>query len=708
MNTIFNNTYANYFELAVQIDPHSRLFCCICEGRGIIADKVKLAFEDANGNELFDVNSYQKAEYIWEQPPHIPCTKITERLSDGNEAMPSVIDIVYTVKRDGIDCEAVGLPKDVFPCFRGELIFGEGDDCMAVCLDRDIKQDDFRSALGPVVCKIDDSLFDRKTDEALTVKGTASERLGYSWSSQRYTFEAKGKLSLITHRHVYEQRFRTRYSPINKNNTFPKPPAGWMTWYAVMFGASEDAVLKNAQWQRENLYDYGADTIWVDWEWYHSAFDNAEAPENIGYFSPDPVRYPHGMKYVSDKIRELGFIPALWIGPTNEPAMTDTCRKYKDSIYVDKVSWCGKYFFDITDEKIRDELIPEAISKVKEWGYDALKWDCLPITLAYADQFHEYLKHPEMTSVEALREICQRARDILGKDFYMLSCAGVNDREVMMASDIFDGARIGNDIFTWKEFISDFVERILRFYPYHNVVLYCDPDNVVIRPEFNDYEQAKSRVSAVSLLGLPITLGDDLTALPEERVELLRRVLPTLNIHPKDIREGTHNGERFLTNLAVNLPYEAWNVVNLLNLLEEDAEFTIDFDRDLHLDDEEYLVFDYWNREFVGKMRDSLTVTLSGTASAVYSIRKATNHPQLLSSSRHISQGAAEISAVEWDADSKTLSGHSKVVKGDPYKIWVYVPDGYRAVGYEIKNNVAEIIPDTSETKEITWSIRFY
>ena len=707
MKTEFNNTYANYFDLAVGIDRDTRSFRCFREGRGVIAENISLSFESETGEKLFDALSFGKAEFFWEQPPHIPQTKITERLTEGGDGLPAVLDVVYTVTREGIYCEVVGLPDGIVPVFCGSLHYGDGDDSMAVCLDRDKAQDDFRSAYGPAVSKIDDSIFDRRTDSAVTVSGSVSHRLCYSWADGCYGFTVKGKLSLTFTDRVYEGKFRTRYKPINKHNTFPKPPAGWMTWYAVMFDACEEKVIANAEWQKKYLADYGADTVWVDWEWYHSAFHNPDASDNIGYFSPYPVRYPNGMKYVSDRIRELGFIPALWIGPTCEPAKTATFEKYIGSVYAERLSWCGKYFFDITDERIRDELIPDAINKVTEWGYDALKWDCLPITLAYADQYHECLKHPDITSVEALRAICEKARDILGEDFYMLSCAGVNDREVLMASDIFDGARIGNDIFTWKEFISDFVERIMRFYPYHNVVLYCDPDNVVIRPEFNNIDQAKSRVSAVSVLGLPITLGDDLTVLPEERVELIRRTLPTLNIHPKDIRESIHDGRRFLVNLAVSAEYEDWNVVDLLNLLEEEASFTLAFDRDLHLDDGEYLVFDYWNRNFLGRLSDSVTVTLPGTASAVLSVRKVTGHPQILSTSRHITQGAAELSHVRWDDTTKTLSGYSEVVAGDGYRIYVYVPEGYTPTGFEVSGGICVLEPDCSSSGTVGWSIEF-
>jgi len=707
MNTVFNNTYANYFELAVAIDRDTRTFRCMREGRGVIADNVCLTFEKADGTVAFDVKAFAKAEYIWEQPPHIPCTKITQRLTEGGEGIPSVIDVVYTVWRDRIDVKVVGLPADLMPVFRGCLIWGKVDDCFAVCLNRDDAEKDFRSALGPAVSPADDALFDRMKDEALIVEGGIGREIGFCWACEHYTATVKGDLTLRYLGQVFEQKFRTRYKPINKNNTFPKPPAGWMTWYAVLFNAGEKAVLENAKKQKEYFYDYGADTIWVDWEWYHEAFDNPNAPQHIGYFSPDPVRYPNGLKYVSDEIRKLGFTPALWVGPTSEPTMTDTVKKYIDSVYVDKVSWCGQYFFDITDERIRDELIPAAFEKVKEWGYDALKWDCLPITLAYADQFHEYLKHPEMTSVEALRALCQKAREVMGEDFYMLSCAGVNDREVMMASDIFDAARIGNDIFKWHEFISDFVERILRFYPYHNTVLYCDPDNVVIRPEFNDYEQAKSRVSTVSLLGLPVTLGDDLTQLPMERVELLRRALPTLDAHPKDLREGTHDGKRFLINLAINRPFEAWNVAAVLNLLENEADTTVDLSRDLKLADGEYLVYDYWNHRFLGTVTDSLTVTLPGTATAVLSVRKKTGRPQVVSTSRHVTQGAVDLLNVTWDEETRTLSGTAKVVKDDPYCISIYVPEGYAPTEGTVTDGILELTPDNTANGAVAFSVRF-
>ena len=104
----------------------------------------------------------------------------------------------------------------------------------------------------------------------------------------------------------------------------------------------------------------------------------------------------------------------------------------------------------------------------------------------------------------------------------------------------------------------------MKLYALHNVVFLNDPDNVILRPKFNTYDQAQSRLSFVSLLGLPITLGDNLPDLPEDRVELLRRGIPTLNTHPMDVRETVHDLRVVKTNLAINKPFEQWNVAGCI------------------------------------------------------------------------------------------------------------------------------------------------
>lgn len=552
-----------------------------------------------------------------------------------------------------------------------------------------------RCAYGPATSKIDDALFCRESDNALRFASNDGCRIRYDYDKKRYYFTAQSQLRIWVEENVLSSRFFVKYKPINKRNTFLTPPAGWMTWYAVMFGACEGAVLENATKQKELFGDYGANTIWVDWEWCHTKLNDENPSPEIDFFHPNVERYPHGLKYVAEKIKEKGFIPALWVGPTVENIFTDFVKEHENSLYADVQSWCSRYFYDLTNEAYLKKYIPKAFQKVKEDGFEAVKWDCLPLTLEIADEFHEHLSNPSLTSEEALRNVVQTGRDALGEDYYMMSCSGFWDREVLCTADIFDGARIGEDIFTWEDFIQNFLERIMRLYSLHNNMMYCDPDNLVLRPEHNNYEQAISRTSIFSLLGLPLTFGDDLRELPEERVELIRRALPPLDIRPMDIREGSLGDTKVITNLQISKAFEDWNVVSITNLAEEEKTYAIDFQQDLHLDDGEYLVYDYWNHKFVGIVSNEMMLELKPFETIVYSIRKYTGEMQIVSTSRHISQGGFDLVEV-WSDEEGGLHGISKVVKGEPYIITYYEP---------MKKQVMEKVICSETTGEVEWEI---
>lgn len=661
------NKYANYFDYAVQLCGEGNMLRveCMYVPVGRIAEDITVSFEK-NGNTYGYAdfqNIYTEYERLWNANY---CTLII-KLSEGPMDFPNT-EVRFTLKRDGLRVYANVENSGYTAIISGRFIFGKGDSVSAVSLDR--AGMDLRSSLGPAASKVDNALFDRETDRAIRMESDNC-RIRYDFNNKQYQFTAKDEVHIFVEEHVFASRFHVNYKGMNKNSTFSTPPAGWMTWYAVKFDACEQAVIENTIKQKELFADYGANTVWVDWEWYHSGFDVEEGEPNIHYFSPDPVRYPNGLEAVADKIREQGFIPSLWVGPTNEQIITDFMAEHEHSVYANRVTWCGRYFFDLTNKAYLEEFVPKAFEQVKEWGYDALKWDCLPISLEYADLFHSKLSDPTLTSEQALKRVVQIARDTLGEDFYMLSCAGEWDRAVLFAGDLFDAARIGGDIFSWDEFILNFLERIMRFYSFHNNMLYCDPDNLVIRPEFNTYDQAITRTSMFSLLGLPLTLGDDLRELPQDRVEMIRRALPPLDIRPMDIRELGKSDEYVITNLQIAKSFEDWNVVQIANLLTEEQTLTIDFDKDLHLEEGSYLVYDYWKHQFLGKLVGNITLTLPAYGSAVFSIRKYTGKKQIVSTSRHISQGGFDLENVWFDENGK-LHGRSKVVAGEPYVITIF------------------------------------
>ncbi len=67
------------------------------------------------------------------------------------------------------------------------------------------------------------------------------------------------------------------------------------------------------------------------------------------------------------------------------------------------------------------------------------------------------------------------------------------------------------------------------------------------------------------------------------------------------------------------------------------------------------------------------------------------HRPQILSTSRHISQGGVDLKNVGWDVSGLALKGASNVVKGDPYSIYVRLPAGYRVTSASFGGHGAEI-----------------
>jgi len=100
------------------------------------------------------------------------------------------------------------------------------------------------------------------------------------------------------------------------------------------------------------------------------------------------------------------------------------------------------------------------------------------------------------------------------------------------------------------------------------------------------------------------------------------------------------------------------------------------------------------------------------------SVRKKLDHPQVLSTNRHIMQGYLDMEDVEWDARKRTLSGVSEVVGGDPYVITVavngYTPENVKCDDPDAKisfkkseNGLMRITIETRNNGSIRWMIRY-
>jgi hypothetical protein len=139
----------------------------------------------------------------------------------------------------------------------------------------------------------------------------------------------------------------------------------------------------------------------------------------------------------------------------------------------------------------------------------------------------------------------------------------------------------------------------------------------------------------------------------------------------------------------------------------------------------EYVAFDFWANKFIAPFRGALKADLPGHSCRVLAVRPVADHPQLLSTSRHITQGIVDVTDENWDATKSVLSGVSKVVEKDPFELRVVVPVGTASwrvaalsvspedeaagVQVHVRQDGPKIRATLSSdsSREVRWSVRF-
>jgi hypothetical protein len=693
--------YSNYKKFSVDFNEKDHCFACLYHGdheetEWAFVSNARVSFRNAAGAVVLP-SSFAKVNYS-RQGSGIACQQINVYYEGGNDGVVNA-NLQFILTDDAIEIKTFS--RGVVH-IDGDFHWGDAPGQSTFGIRLQSHDNILRAASGPAFSRHDNALFDRQHDRVLEFRAPDRFRVAFDWAKNAYGFTFENgvdfgrNFSFRIHEHYCRDKFAIPYAPIRKTHGFITPPVGWMTWYAVQFKACEEVVLDNARKLRERFGDH-ADKLclWVDWEWNHKAFDGL-GEEGVNTFTPRKEPYPNGLAVVAKQISDMGLIPILWVGATNDGQINPTLKEHPDWVIGQKPSWCGQYWVDPTNPEVVKSYIPAIFKQIMDWGFKAIKWDCLPVTFDMCELFHDKLKRPDVPLHVAIRQVIQAARDTVGPDVYMLSCAGSTERDITFAMDIFDAARIGGDIFGWEEFIRNSIERVFRFFAWHNVVFYADGDNLVLRKEFNNLNQARSRVSFYGLTGLPLTIGDPMDDLDEARVDMLRRIMPVVDVHPMELAQKTRGKDCVVTNLLINKPFGFWNVVAVMNLKEEPLSVSLSLAADLDIDNNDgqrYAAYDFWQDRYLGVVDDTLQLDIAAQDSVVLRLTPlADDRPTVVSSSRHITQGGYELADLCWDEKSLTLSGVSQCVANEPCRISIALPDGLSAVAAEATNATAEMV----------------
>lgn len=545
-------------------------------------------------------------------------------------------------------------------------------------------------ASGNADSRLNDSLFDLTTDTALRFRGNTVRIMSHPKEDGQIEFKAMctasihdpahSSIELKITQHYYRDHYVPYYRPIDKKRC-PVAPTGWMSWNVYFDTAGEKENLEEARVAAKFLKPYGMDIFSIEsWQ------DNSpELPVSKFYnltLRPDPNKFPSGMKWLADEIRKLGFKPGIWTVPfgTGDQAFYEAHKEWflHEPDEKPMQNWCGLFVLDPSQEAVRQHMEETHRIMSQEWGYEYFKIDGMSGRNAgYSAHFYERSNVREafkQPCEDPFRLCVEALRRGIGPDRIWLACQGhYTGPEIGFA----DAGRIGADIVAhrrppdWNNY-SNQARTTLNQLFVNNIIWYGDPDTLLVGPA-NSLETVRLAATVVALTGQAMFAGDKLGELPPDRMRLLQQCLPVCDIRPLDLFPIFDMLP--VWDLKIQRAFGTWDVVSLFNWDEKEAEIQVSL-QELGLDaDQDYLVYDCWNRTLQRGVRGQLSAKAPGHGNALLAVYPDTGHPQLVYSDRHIAQGGVGLEEIQWDGTAKTLSGVVSLVQNDPTELIITMPE---------------------------------
>jgi len=555
-----------------------------------------------------------------------------------------------------------------------------------------------------------------------------------------FSWESRGtSLELVFRPRFYQKHKDLEHFTPWTYRIWKESLTGYCTWWAYRHSFTQktlDAMLE--LFVEKHLPDFGYEYMQFD-DTYQQG--NGSCPEN--WLNWDKKKFPGGWEYSIKAIRDAGMKPGIWVHRIHRPSdphVADIAKEHPDwfvhksdgSLFTSR----GFYVLDTTNEEAVDNMVRKLYRGLHEQGWDYVKIDGTGDLLrAYQNkEIAEFFEKNPTTPEQSLRKWDIVAREELGRDVYILACHTVaNARHVI---GLVDGARLSND---------GFQPRTLAQYNFmEGVVWRNDPDHCDVLGEWLMDTNAEmpvfgldSRVPARSIIrpaictmaGSVLMLSDKLEVYQDDRnIEGMKRSAPVLFTVPGQLYSCGRRAVPWWLQ-EIDRPFEHyWVLARIQWGQKREKEWVFDFKAlpqqevrfaDLGLaEDREYLVFEFWGQEFLGRFKGSFTAPAMDEDDGmdVFAIRQARPHPWVISTSRHISQGGVSLLDEKWDTKTKVLSGKSKVVVGDPYAMTVYIPEGFRLDSARIsdekvdtasRERTATVRVMPSATGDVRWKIKF-
>ena len=336
--------------------------------------------------------------------------------------------------------------------------------------------------------------------------------------------------------------FHHYFDRLDRNYPQVEQAAGWTSWYNYYTNISEEIIIANARAAK----NAGLPLT------YFQIDDGFQ--EKTGDWLKINRKFPNGMAKVATEIKDLGFVPGLWLAPFLVSKKSDIAREHPDWLLRDDEGkvirmgynpmWDGWFYgLDFYHEAVRDYLRTVFDTVIHEWNFDLVKLDFL---FAAAP-----LPRMGKTRGRIMADAMIFLRECVGEKL-ILGC-GV---PLVPAFGRVDYCRIGPDIhLKWDFKLLKWLNNRERPSNYHaigNTInrhhlshqgFLNDPDVFILRKENNklSFGEKYALLLANVMFGDLIFTSDDVSKYDKTMMSLFKSIFP---LHkPQDIKIDT--GQHF-------------------------------------------------------------------------------------------------------------------------------------------------------------------
>ena len=532
---------------------------------------------------------------------------------------------------------------------------------------------------GNAVSNLDDALFSPSADEALEFKS-----LKLKEKSGKLSVSAKLKIDDATANamsvKIVKDWYKSRWVPYwrapNRNRS-PHAPTGWLSWNTYFDTAGSKENLDEARFAAKWFKPFGME-IWNIESWQDNSPKLPVSNFHNMNLETYKTQFPEGMKWLADEIRKLGFRPGLWMAPYGT-GNDEFYARHKDWFLHDKEgkpirSWNGKYTLDPTAPGALEHLTSIFDKASHEWGYEFFKIDGMSGRgPGYCAHLYE---RPEVRAAmhdpscpNPFERTVAAYRKGIGDDRIFLACQGhFTGAEAGYADASRTGADIvhPNEPVKWENILLQARCTVNQFFAHANV-FWSDPDCMLVSQGALAREQAQVEATVVALPGQQTFAGDKLA-------ELLYPMfghLPVWDLH-------------------VSRPFGDWHVVALFNWGDDEKVVSVSWNELGEDPDRRFVAWEFWTDTYLGERKGSLSAAVPPRGVRLFALQPLADHPQFLTSDRHLTQGAVGLLGQKWDgsrlvAKVDAIGGFPQVVRFALPKGWKIKSATANGVGIKVK-----------------------